>query len=102
MVDVASRPLRTGRRPGPDVDARLPTGRALRAIDKLADHLLAIALLAAAQATDATGRAAELTAPLAALHAAIRTECPATVEDDRHDQRITRCLELYRSGKLPI
>jgi histidine ammonia-lyase len=76
--------------------------RDLRAIGELADHLLAIGLLAAAQATDATGRAAELPAPLAALHAAIRTECPATVEDDRHDQRITRCLELYRAGQLPI
>ena len=76
--------------------------RDLRAIGELADHLLAIALLAAAQATDATGRAAELPTPLAALHAAIRAECPATVEDDRHDQRITRCLELYRAGRLPI
>ena len=38
--------------------------RDLRAIGELADHLLAIALLAAAQATDATGRAAELPAPL--------------------------------------
>ena len=27
---------------------------------------------------------------------------PAPVEDDRHDQRITRCLELYRAGRLPI
>jgi histidine ammonia-lyase len=76
--------------------------RDLRAIGELADHLLAIALLAAAQATDATGRAAELPAPLAQLHAAIRAECPATLEDDRHDQRITRCLELYRAGRLPI
>lgn len=76
--------------------------RDLRAIGELADHLLAIALLAAAQATDATGRAAELPAPLAQLHAAIRTECPATLEDERHDQRITRCLELYRAGRLPI
>jgi histidine ammonia-lyase len=76
--------------------------RDLRAIGELADHLLAIALLAAAQATDATGRAAELPAPLAELHAAIRTECPATLEDERHDQRITRCLELYRAGRLPI
>ena len=33
---------------------------------------------------------------------AIRAECPATVEDDRHDQRITRCLALYRAGQLPI
>jgi histidine ammonia-lyase len=76
--------------------------RDLRAIGELADHLLAIGLLAAAQATDATGRAAELPAPLAALHAAIRAECPATIEDDRHDQRITRCLALYRAGQLPI
>jgi histidine ammonia-lyase len=76
--------------------------RDLRAIGELADHLLAIALLAAAQATDAAGRAAELPAPLAQLHAAIRAECPATFEDDRHDQRITRCLELYRAGRLPI
>jgi histidine ammonia-lyase len=76
--------------------------RDLRAIGELADHLLAIGLLAAAQATDATGRAAELPAPLAALHAAIRAECPATVEDERHDQQITRCLELYRAGRLPL
>jgi hypothetical protein len=39
---------------------------------------------------------------LRALHAAIRADCPATVEDQRHDQLITRCLGLYRAGRLPI
>jgi len=76
--------------------------RDLRAIGELADHVLAIALLAAAQATDAAGRAAELPRPLAALHAAIRAGCPATIEDRRHDELIARCLELYRAGALPI
>jgi histidine ammonia-lyase len=76
--------------------------RDLRAICELADHLLAIGLLAAAQATDATDRAAELPPPLRALHTAIRADCPATVEDQRHDQLITRCLGLYRAGRLPI
>ena len=76
--------------------------RDLRTIADLADHLLAISLLAAAQATDATDRAAALPAPLAALHAAIRTTCPATVDDRRHDDLIARCLASYRAGELPI
>lgn len=76
--------------------------RDLRAIQDLADHMLAIALLAAAQASDATGRAASLPPPLRALHAAIRDTCPATVEDRRHDELIARCLASYRAGKLPI
>jgi hypothetical protein len=29
-------------------------------------------------------------------------ERPTAVEDDFRDQRITRCLELYRTGRLPI
>jgi hypothetical protein len=40
----------------------------------------------------------ERPAPLAAVHA----DCPATVEDQLHDQLITRCLDLYRAGKLPV
>ncbi len=76
--------------------------RDLRAIQNLADHVLVIGMLAAAQATDVTGRAAELPSRLRALHDAIRTIGPATREDQRHDQLITHCLASYRAGKLPI
>jgi histidine ammonia-lyase len=74
----------------------------LRAIQSLADHMLAISMLAAAQATDATNRASELPAPLHALYAAIRETCAATTEDQRHDVLITRCLANFHAGKLPI
>jgi histidine ammonia-lyase len=76
--------------------------RDLRGIQSLADHVLAIGLLAAAQATDATGRAAALPAPLRALYTAIRARCAATIEDQRHDLLITRCLASYHAGELPI
>ena len=76
--------------------------RDLRGIQSLADHMLAISLLAAAQATDATGRAGALPAPLHALYTAIRQSCPATTEDRRHDELITRCLADYHAGKLPV
>jgi len=76
--------------------------RELRAIQNLADHVLAIALLAAAQATDATGRAGSLPPPLHALYTAIRDTCAATVEDQRHDELINRCLASYHAGRLPI
>ena len=76
--------------------------RDLRAIQELADHVLAIALLAAAQATDATGRAGSLPPPLRALYTAIRDRCAATVEDQRHDELIARCLAGYRAGAFPI
>jgi histidine ammonia-lyase len=76
--------------------------RDLRAIENLADHMLAISMLAAAQATDATGRAASLPPPLRALYAAIREICPSTTVDQRHDQLITRCLASFRAGTLPI
>ena len=76
--------------------------RDLRGIQHLADHVLAIALLAAAQATDATRRAAELPAPLHALYTAIRAICPATAEDRRHDELITRCVAALRAGTLPV
>jgi histidine ammonia-lyase len=76
--------------------------RDLRGIQSLADHMLAISLLAAAQATDATGRADALPPPLRAVYAAIRQTCPATTEDRRHDQLITRCLADYHAGKLPV
>ena len=72
--------------------------RDLRGIQHLADHMLAISLLAAAQATDATGRAAELPAPLHALYTAIREIAPATAEDRRHDELITRCVAALRAG----
>lgn len=76
--------------------------RDLRTIQNLADHMLAISMLAAAQATDASNRAAELPAPLRALYTAIRETIPATVEDQRHDVLITRCLERFHAGALPI
>jgi histidine ammonia-lyase len=76
--------------------------RDLRWIQNLADHMLAISLLAAAQATDATGRAGGLPPPLRALYTAIRETCPATTEDQRHDELITRCLASYHAGKLPL
>jgi len=76
--------------------------RDLRTILNLAEHMLAISLLAAAQATDATDRAGELPAPLRGLYDAIRETCPATVEDRRHDELIASCLERFRAGALPI
>jgi histidine ammonia-lyase len=76
--------------------------RDLRGIQNLADHVLTISLLACAQATDATGRAAELPAPIRALYTAIRETCPATDEDRRHDELIGRCLALFHAGKLPV
>lgn len=74
--------------------------RELRAIQNLADHMLIIALLAAAQATDATGRAAELPTSLRGLYAAIRTICAATDEDQRYDEIIGRCLAGYHAGQF--
>lgn len=76
--------------------------RELRAITHLAEHMLAISLLAVAQASDAADRAAELPPRLAALYAAIRARCPATLEDRRHDQLIERCVAALRAGELPL
>ncbi len=76
--------------------------RDLRGIQHLADHMLAISLLAAAQATDATGRADALPPPLRALYLAIRARCAATVDDQRHDVLITRCLAAFHAGELPV
>ena len=76
--------------------------RDLRAIQHLADHMLAISLLAAAQATDATHRAGELPPELHALYTAIRQTCAATTFDQRYDELITRCLSAYHAGALPI
>jgi histidine ammonia-lyase len=76
--------------------------RDLRAIVDLADHMLAVSLLAAAQATDATHRAAELPPPLRPLYAAIRAICPATTADRRHDDLLAACLAAYRAGQLPL
>ena len=76
--------------------------RDLRAIQNLADYMLAISFLAAAQATDAANRADSLPAPLHALYKAIRAICPATDEDQRHDELIKRCVESYRTGALPV
>ncbi len=76
--------------------------RDLRGIQNLADHVLVIGMLAAAQATDATGRAVQLPAPLRALYDAIREICPVTREDRRHDELITRCLTGFHAGALPV
>ncbi|HEY4182512.1 MAG TPA: aromatic amino acid ammonia-lyase [Kofleriaceae bacterium] len=76
--------------------------RDLREIQLLADHVLVISLLACAQATDATGRAGELPAPLRALYDTIRARCPATREDRRHDVLIAQCLADLHAGKLAL
>ena len=76
--------------------------RDLRSIQTLADHMLVISLLAAAQATDATNRVAELPPALRALHDAIRTTCSATTDDRRHDLLIEQCLSDFHAGRLPI
>jgi len=74
----------------------------LRTIQNLAEHMLAISMLACAQATDATNRAAELPPPLRALYDGIRKVASATTEDQRHDVLITRCLDAFHAGALPI
>lgn len=76
--------------------------RDLRAIQNLADHMLAISLVAVAQATDATSRAGELPAPLRALYTAIREICSATEDDRRHDVAIIAVVDAHRAGKLPL
>lgn len=76
--------------------------RDLRSILNLAEHMLSISMLACAQATDATDRANALPAPLRGLYDAIRASCPETIEDQRHDVLITRCLADFHAGKLPI
>ncbi len=76
--------------------------RDLRRMMELADHVLAISLLASAQATDASGRVGALPAPLARLHAAIRALAPPTVEDRPHDADILRVVDALGSGALPI
>ena len=78
------------------------SARELRGIQSLADHVLVISMLACAQATDATGRAGELPAPIRALYNAIRACCPATDEDRRHDELITRLLGEFHANKLPF
>lgn len=76
--------------------------RDLRSIQNLADHMVAISLLAAAQATDATRRRDALPSTLRALYDAIRAICPATDADRRHDVLIAQCLASYHAGKLPL
>ncbi len=76
--------------------------RDLRSIQMLAEHVLAISLLAAAQATDATNRANELPAPLRALHTAIRKTVTVTTDDRRHDVLIAQVLADFHAGALPI
>jgi histidine ammonia-lyase len=74
--------------------------RELRSIQNLADHVLVISMLAAAQATDATGRADALPPPLRRLYDGIREICAATDNDQRHDLSINRCLARYQGGTL--
>jgi histidine ammonia-lyase len=75
--------------------------RELRALVDLAEHVLAACLLAAAQATDVSGRRAALPPPLRRLHEAIRALCPATDGDQPLDHSIARCLAAHRAGELP-
>ncbi|MEO8552023.1 MAG: aromatic amino acid ammonia-lyase [Kofleriaceae bacterium] len=76
--------------------------RDLRTIQSLSDHVLAISLLACAQATDATGRAEELPAPLAPLYAAIRAVAPSTDEDRRHDGLIQAVVAALHAGAFTL
>lgn len=76
--------------------------RDLRSIQSLAEYMLAISLLAAAQATDATHRTAALPPVLRSLYDAVRAICPATDEDRRLDNSISSCVTNYRAGKLPL
>lgn len=75
--------------------------RDVRSIQNLADHMLAISLLAAAQATDASNRTATLPPPIRALYNAIRAVCPAIDADRRLDELIARCVASYRAGTFP-
>jgi histidine ammonia-lyase len=76
--------------------------RELGRILELAELVLAVGLLAAAQATDVGGRRAELPPPLAALYRALRALDPRADGDRPHDALIARCLAAYRAGELPL
>jgi len=75
--------------------------RELRGVLDLAELVLAVGLLATAQATDLSGRRSELPPPLRPLYDAVRVLDPAAAGDRRHDPIIARCLAAYRTGELP-
>ncbi len=76
--------------------------RDLRSIQNLADHMLAISLLAAAQATDAANRLDALPPSLRAVYEGVRAVCPPTDHDRRHDVLIAACLASYQAGTLSL
>ena len=76
--------------------------RELRGILDLAELVLAVGLLAAARATDLSGRGSELPPPLRPLCDAIRALDPAAAGDRPYDQIIARCLAAFRAGDLPL
>ena len=76
--------------------------RELRALVERAEEVLAVCLLAAAQATDVAGRRAELPPALRRLHEAVRAVCPASAGDQPLDGCIARCLAAHRAGALPV
>ena len=76
--------------------------RDLRTIQNLADHMLAISLLAAAQATDAANRLDALPPSLRAVYDGVRAVCPPTDHDRRHDVLIAACLGSYQAGTLSL
>jgi hypothetical protein len=64
--------------------------------------MLPVAVTAVAMLVSETTLGGVATGATTAAATAIRAECPATVEDDRHDQRITHCLALHRTRRLPL
>ena len=63
-------------------------------------YILAIELLAACQAIDLGGRAAELSAAGRAVHAFVRASIPPVVEDRYMTDEIELAAELIRKGAL--
>jgi histidine ammonia-lyase len=74
--------------------------RDLRLNLELGETVLAISLLACAQAADARGGRASLPEPLRTVFGAVRELSPTLEEDRRMDQDIERVLVAYRDGRI--
>lgn len=67
----------------------------------LTESVAAVHLLACAQAVDVRG-VANVSKPVAVLHAAIRAVAPMVHEDRRMDGDIAAVLDLLRADGLPL
>jgi histidine ammonia-lyase len=77
--------------------------REARRTAELAETVGAITLLGACQAVDLRLEAGgDVPSALSGLHAAVRNEIAAVVEDRRQDHDIARVLELLARGQLPL